>query len=79
MPRFYFDIHDGVWSRDDVGVECRNIEEACRHAKRTLPAMALDSIPRDGDRHTITVMVTNDDRRTVYAATLTFSGLLVDR
>ena len=77
MPRFFFDIHDGEWSRDAEGIECEGIHEARREAKRALPAMALEQVPRDGDHHTITVLVTNEDRQPVYTATLTYAGLLM--
>ncbi len=77
MPRFYFDIHDGEWSRDDVGTECRDVEAACREAKQALPEIALDQAPRDGDRRAITVLVSDEDRQPVYSATLTYAGLLM--
>lgn len=77
MPRFFFDIHDGEWSRDEEGSECRSVEEACRQAKRTLPAMAVDQVARDGDHHMITILVTDAHRQPVYTATLTFAGLLM--
>lgn len=75
MPRFFFDIHDGEWSRDDVGTECRDVEAACQETKQSLPEIALDQVPRDGDHHMITVLVTDEDRQPVYTATLTFAGL----
>lgn len=79
MPRFYFDIHNGQWDRDGAGAECADIEQAIQEAKRTLPAMALDQIPRDGDHHTVTVLVTDEDGRPVYTATLAYTGLLLSR
>ena len=78
MPRYFFDIHDGSWNRDEVGVECADVEEACQHAKRALPELAVDQVPRDGDKHTITVMVTNENRHPVYTATLSFAGLMME-
>jgi hypothetical protein len=79
MPRFFFDLHDGHWDRDDVGTECADVEHAIQQAKRTLPAMALDQLPHDEDRHTVTMLVTDEDGRPVYTATLTYSGLLLAR
>lgn len=79
MPRFFFDIHDGEWDRDSVGTECTDVENAIQQAKRTLPAMALDQILRDGDHHTVTVLVTDDDGRPVYTATLAYTGLVLSR
>ncbi len=77
MPRFFFDTHDGEWDRDDVGIECANVDVACQEAKRALPDMAFDRTPRDGDQHTITVLVSDENRQPVYTASLTFSGLLM--
>lgn len=77
MPHYFFDIHDGSWSRDEVGVECANDEEACQHAKRALPEIAVDQVPRDGDKHTITVLVSDESRQPVYTATLSFAGLMM--
>ena len=79
MPRFCFDIHDGEWDRDSVGIECTDVENAIQQAKLTLPAMALDEIPRDGDHHTVTVLVTDEDGRPVYTATLAYTGLILSR
>ncbi|BAQ49209.1 MULTISPECIES: DUF6894 family protein [Methylobacterium] len=77
MPRFFFDIHDGEWSRDVEGVECADVVAACYEAKRVLPGMAVDHVPQDGDWHAITVLVTDEDRRPVYTATLSFAGQLL--
>jgi len=77
MPRYFFDIHDGEWSRDEEGIECPDIKAACQEAKRTLPAMALDQVARDGDQHTITVLVSDEHKQPVYTATLGFAGLLM--
>lgn len=79
MPRFFFDLHDGHWDRDDVGADLIDVGEAILQAKQTLPAMALDQLPRDGDRHTMTVLVTDEDGRPVYTATLSYSGLMLAR
>jgi hypothetical protein len=79
MPRFYFDLHDGHWDRDQTGHECDDVDQAILAAKRTLPAMALDELYRDGDRHTLTVLVADEDGRPVYTATLSFNGLVLAR
>ena len=77
MPRFYFDLHDGEWDRDDVGSDLADADHAVLQAKRTLPAIALDMLPRGGDRHAVTMLVTDEDARLVYTATLSFSGLVL--
>lgn len=77
MPRYYFDLHDGQFIHDDVGVECADFDAVRREAKRALPAMALDVLPKDGDQHNITVIVRDESNRTIYTATLSFTGLTI--
>jgi hypothetical protein len=40
MPRFFFDVHDGTFMRDDMGVELQNADAARKAVWNTLPAMA---------------------------------------
>jgi hypothetical protein len=40
-----------------------------------LPAIARDTIPKDGNRQSFTVLVRNERDLTVYTATLSFAGL----
>lgn len=76
MSRYYFDFHDGFrLVRDDVGSECSGQEAIRTEAMHVLPAIARDSIPKDGDRQAFTVLVRNKDNLTVYTATMTFAGL----
>lgn len=79
MPRFFFDVHDGGPTFDGVGVECADHEAVRREALRLLPDIARDEVPRDGDRRTFAVVVTDEDGRAVYAATLNFTGLWLVR
>ncbi|TXM89585.1 hypothetical protein FV222_26465 [Methylobacterium sp. WL103] len=74
MPRYFFDIHDGINQRDDVGTVCADLQAAALEAKRLLPAIAVNDIPNDGERQTITVVVTDEDGQAVYSAALTFVG-----
>jgi hypothetical protein len=48
MPRFFFDVHDGTFARDDVGVQLDGIDAARKQVWRTLPAMASQR-EADGD------------------------------
>jgi hypothetical protein len=48
MPRFFFDVHDGTFMRDDMGVELPNADAARKAVWNTLPAMASQREP-DGD------------------------------
>ncbi|TXN77384.1 hypothetical protein [Methylobacterium sp. WL8] len=74
MPRYFFDIHDGFNRRDDVGTECADLQAAALEAKRLLPAIAADEIPKDGERQIITVLVTDEEGHAVYSAALAFVG-----
>jgi hypothetical protein len=79
MPRYFFDIHDGVHLRDDEGTECADLQGAALEAKRLLPAIALDEIPKDGERQIITVLVTDEESHAVYSAVLAFVGMWLIR
>lgn len=74
MPRYFFDINDGRAARDEVGVECANLQAAVLTAKETLPAIAVDKVPRDGERQALTVLVSDEDGHAVYLAALTYTG-----
>jgi hypothetical protein len=77
MACYYFDIYDPDLVHDDVGVECADLEAVRLQAKRTLPEIARDLLPKDGDHHFISVVVRDEWNQTVYTATLAFSGLIV--
>ena len=48
MPRFFFDVHDGTFMRDDIGVELQNADAARKAVWNTLPAMTSQR-EADGD------------------------------
>jgi hypothetical protein len=76
MARYYFDIHDGQHLvRDDVGTECSDPDAIRAEAMTALPAIARDTIPKDGDRQALTVIVRNARNLTVFTATLTFASI----
>lgn len=75
MTRYFFDIHDGSSARDDEGTECEELAAVRRHVLHLLPDIARDEVPEDGDRRTFSVHVTDEDGKSVYTATLTFTGL----
>lgn len=80
MPLYFFDVHDGITSlRDDVGIECHDPEAAASHAKEILPAIAADEVPRDGDRQSYTVLVTDEEGHPIYSAALSFVGTWLTR
>lgn len=76
MARYFFDIHNSQsLMRDAVGSECDSPEAVQKEAMETLPQIARDAIPNDGDKQAYTVLVRNEQNLTVYTATLTFAGL----
>ncbi|WP_336490266.1 DUF6894 family protein [Methylobacterium nigriterrae] len=79
MPRFFFDVHDGGPEFDDTGTELSGPDEARQKAKRLLPDIAREDIPKDGDQRTFTVMVKDETGHPVYSATLTYAGLWLPR
>ena len=48
MPRYFFDVHDGKHTVDDVGVELADADAAREQIWNTLPAMAAHRQP-DGN------------------------------
>lgn len=77
MACYFFDIYDPDLARDDEGVECADLEAVRLQAKRTLPDIARDLLPQDGDHLFISVVVRDEQNQTVYTATLAFNGLTV--
>ena len=74
MPRYFFDINDGCNQRDDEGVECANLQAAALEAKKFLPLVASEEVPKDGERQAITVLVSDEEGHPVYLASLTHTG-----
>ncbi|MBE7181394.1 MAG: hypothetical protein INR71_09345 [Terriglobus roseus] len=79
MPRYFFDIHDTGSTRDDTGTECADDEAARVLAIRTLPDIARDEIPKDGDRRHFVVLVTDENGRPTFSATLSYAGVWLNR
>lgn len=75
MPRYFFDIHNGGFHRDEAGTECPDFEAARLEAMKTLPEVSRWEIPADGDMQAFTVLVRDEAGHVVYTATLTYSGL----
>jgi protocatechuate 3,4-dioxygenase beta subunit len=74
VPRFFFDVHDGRNQRDDESTLCDDVQAAALEARQLLPQIARDEVPKDGERQTITVLVTDEDGHPVYSAALCFVG-----
>lgn len=75
MPRYFFDVHNGSTTRDDEGTECADLAAMRQEVLRLLPDIARDEVPEDGDRRTFTVLVSDEDGKAVFTATLTFTAL----
>ena len=75
MPRFFFDIHDGTHTRDDEGVVLPDMSAVRAKAMTILPKIAADEIEGDSDRHHFTVLVSDEDGKAIYSATLTYTGV----
>jgi len=75
VPRYFFDIHNSSSLRDDTGTECATLDDVRNTAMRVLPDIAREDIPKDGDRRTFTVLVTDEDGKAVYSASLNFTGM----
>ncbi len=72
MPRYYFAEYDGnAVVQDDTGLELDGIETARDEARKALPDIARDVVPRDGDRRTMVVKVRDESGKVVVTATLT--------
>ncbi|WP_233385091.1 DUF6894 family protein [Methylobacterium sp. C25] len=80
MSRYCFDIHDDhSLIRDDVGDECADAKVIRQMAMETLPQIARDEIPKDGDQQAYTVLVRNERNLTLYSgATVLIGGLAED-
>lgn len=79
MPTYYFDFHDGDETRDDHGMDCRDIEHAKERAKRLLPQIASDELPKlEVDEKNYIVTVRNSSDEVVYIAHLDFKGGLTE-
>ena len=71
MPRFYFDIDDGVRDlRDDDGVPLDDRECARRDAIATLTQLAQDMLP-NGNDHVFRARVRDESGELIYEAALT--------
>jgi len=72
MPRYFFDTRDdGVLTVDTTGVVLPDRDRARREAIRTLPYMAIDSLP-DGPNREFSVEMRDEAGRSLFIAELSF-------
>ncbi|MBX9930433.1 MAG: hypothetical protein K2Y56_02660 [Methylobacterium sp.] len=79
MPRYFFDVHDGHIERDQEGTVCDDTRAAAHMAKRLLPEIVLNEVPKDSERQSFTVLVTDEQGHPVYSAVLCFVGTWLSR
>jgi hypothetical protein len=78
MPRFYFDVREGVrFTPDDEGIEFPNIDAAEREAAEAAAAIGRDLLPK-GFARSVTVEVRNEHSQRVATATVTLALDRVD-
>ncbi|MTH62442.1 DUF6894 family protein [Paracoccus litorisediminis] len=70
MPRYFFDIDDGLrFTSDELGQALPDRAAARHLAIAVLPPLARDVLP-DGDRHAVSVVVRNEQGRRIFRAVL---------
>ncbi|MBD9529874.1 hypothetical protein [Paracoccus sp. PAR01] len=70
MPRYFFDIDDGLrLVEDDAGQDLPDRRAARNMALASLPPIARDVIP-NGNRHRITVLIRDEEDRPIFRARL---------
>ncbi|WP_187193525.1 MULTISPECIES: hypothetical protein [unclassified Methylobacterium] len=63
------------YGRDDEGTALEDFPAVRQHVLRLLPDIARDEVPDDGDRCAFSVVVTDEDGKPIYTATLNWTGL----
>jgi len=48
-------------------------------AKKAVSSIAATEVPKDGERHTFTVLVTDETGQAVYLAAMTYTGTWLSR
>ena len=71
MPRFFFDVHDGTFSRDEDGVELADIDAARKAVWNTLPAIAADRQANGNMACQLRMDVRDESGKHVFHAALT--------
>ena len=78
MPRFFFDLDDGVRSDiDDTGLELADVQQAQREAVGVLPAIAMD-LPPGRDQRDLVAVVRDAGGHPVFRATLSLKAEWLD-
>ena len=73
MPRYHFDIHDGVrFTMDETGVELDGLKAARQEAARMLGELAREILP-EGERRDAVIEVKDEIGQRVLVAKLSVS------
>ena len=76
MPCYFFDVHDGgKVQNDDTGTELPDLEAVRTAVMKLMPEIARQEVPKGSDQRTFSVLVTDEDGKPVYSATLSYAGL----
>lgn len=65
MPRFFFDIYDGMLGRDEEGLDCTDVEAAVRQAMQAARELSRDRHGTSASDHRLDV---RDENGTVIAS-----------
>jgi hypothetical protein len=76
MPRYFFDVHDGKFSPDEVGVELEDADEARKQVWATLPMLAAHRHPNGSMGCQLRMDVRGEAGNHLYHAALT---LVIER
>ena len=70
MARYFFDVtdHEGK-HRDDIGIECADLEAAREHAAVALPEMMREKMP-NGMHSEVVVEIRDSEERELLRATI---------
>ena len=79
MPRYFFDIQDGVTVRDEEDVDLADLKAVSQEVRKVLPSIAAHEVYNDGERQTFSVVVTDEYGRAVYSEVLTYTGMSLIR
>ena len=77
MPKFFFDIHDGELTTNDVGTDLPDFSAARDQPVAVLPDIARDELP-DGDERVFQVVTRDENGRAVFKAILSLRCCFVD-
>ena len=72
MPRYFFDVHDGTFAADDLGVELENADAARKQVWNTLPAMASERHADGNMACQLRMDVRDDSGKHLFHAALAF-------